>query len=77
MNWGKRCADLEAHGPHEWIGFPPDVWECPGRAWLTPEDIELLAEAFGGSRPSELLLTRVERIVARHVGRVLPPGASS
>lgn len=66
------CADRQEHGSHEWIGFPPDVWQCPGRVTLTSDEVALLGESFGGSEPSSLLTSRVERILADRLAAQVP-----
>jgi hypothetical protein len=62
----KPCITKSPHSPHQWAGFPPDVWSCPGtlRLRLTEAEAALLAEAFGGASPSPLLTNRVERILS-------------
>lgn len=69
----KPCIGTEPHRPHLWHGYPPDVWRCPGvRLRLNEAEVSLLAEAFGGASPSELLIRRVERIIEVRTC-VIPP----
>jgi hypothetical protein len=52
------------------------MWHCPGlRVRLSEAEKELLAEAFGGASPSELLTSRVERIIEART-RVTPPAVT-